>query len=113
MINKNFSTYLFFALAIILGLHSFDINAQQSSNASSSSENNNLAPTRKYKKARALQSSTAKKMAKVYEALENVDELLLRFIHYLFFYQLLSCLLCFAMFFYMFARCCYAFLCFC
>ena len=74
MINKNFSTYLFFALAIILGLHSFDINAQQSSNASSSSENNNLAPTRKYKKARALQSSTAKKMAKVYEALENVDE---------------------------------------
>ena len=28
----------------------------------------------KYKKARALQSSTAKKMAKVYEALEVVDD---------------------------------------
>ena len=28
----------------------------------------------KYKKARALQSKTAKKMAKVYEALEVVDE---------------------------------------
>ena len=28
----------------------------------------------KYKKARALQSKTAKKMAKVYEALEEVDD---------------------------------------
>ena len=28
----------------------------------------------KYKKARALQSSTAKRMAKVYEALERIDE---------------------------------------
>ena len=34
----------------------------------------NLIKKIKYKKARALQSSTAKRMAKVYEALERIDE---------------------------------------
>ena len=38
-------------------------------------QSNNKSKTQtKYKKARALQTSTAKKMAKVYEALEEVDD---------------------------------------
>ena len=72
--KKNYPLYAFFAAAIFMGINSSDLNAQQSSNASNNSESSNLAPTRKYKKARALQSSTAKKMAQVYEALEMVDE---------------------------------------
>ena len=72
--KKNYPLYAFFAVAIFMGINSSDLNAQQSSNASNNSESSNLAPTRKYKKARALQSSTAKKMAQVYEALEMVDE---------------------------------------
>ena len=72
--NKNYSLYVFFTIVVFMGINSFDLNAQQSTNASNNSENSNLAPTRNYKKARALQSSTAKKMAKVYEALEMVDE---------------------------------------
>ena len=72
--RKNFTLSIFSVFALFIGTVSFKINAQQSANTSGNSENTNLAPTRKYKKARALQSSTAKKMAKVYEALEEVDE---------------------------------------
>ena len=72
--RKNFTLSIFSVFALFIGTVSLEINAQQSANTSGNSENTNLAPTRKYKKARALQSSTAKKMAKVYEALEEVDE---------------------------------------
>ena len=61
-------------MTLCFGLSVFQLSAQQSKNASNNNEGSNLAPTRTYKKARALQSSTAKKMAKVYEALEAVDE---------------------------------------
>ena len=71
--KKDFVKYIFSLFAVCIGLLSNDIAAQQTK-ASGNSENLNLAPKRKYKKARALQSSTAKKMAKVYEALEEVDE---------------------------------------
>ena len=72
--RKNFTLSIFTVFALFIGTVSLKINAQQSANTSDNAENTNLAPTRKYKKARALQSSTAKKMAKVYEALEEVDE---------------------------------------
>ena len=62
--NKNYPLYAFFAAVIFMCINSSDLNAQQSSNASNNSESSNLAPTRKYKKARALQSSTAKKNGK-------------------------------------------------
>ena len=68
------SKYLLTVLTLCFGLSVFQLSAQQSKNASNNKEGSNLAPTRTYKKARALQSSTAKKMAKVYEALEAVDE---------------------------------------
>ena len=71
--KKDLVKYIFSLFAVCIGLLSNDITAQQTT-ASCNSDNLNLAPTRKYKKARALQSSTAKKMAKVYEALEEVDE---------------------------------------
>ena len=71
--KKDLVKYIFSLFAVCIGLLSNDIAAQQTK-ASGNSDNLNLAPTRKYKKARALQSSTAKKMAKVYEALEEVDE---------------------------------------
>ncbi len=71
--KKSLVKYIFSLFAVCMGLLSNDIAAQQTK-ASDNSDNLNLAPTRKYKKARALQSSTAKKMAKVYEALEEVDE---------------------------------------
>ena len=71
--KKDLVKYIFSLFAVCIGLLSNDITAQQTT-ASGNSDNLNLAPTRKYKKARALQSSTAKKMAKVYEALEEVDE---------------------------------------
>ena len=58
------SLYLFSLLAISFAITPITIEAQSQSNKK---------PI-KYKKARALQSSTAKKMAKVYEALEVVDE---------------------------------------
>ena len=62
--RKKFSLYLFSLLAISFVVTPINIEAQSQSNKK---------PI-KYKKARALQSSTAKKMAKVYEALEVVDE---------------------------------------
>ena len=58
------SLYLFSLLAISFAITPITIEAQSQSNKK---------PI-KYKKARALQSSTAKKMAKVYEPLEVVDE---------------------------------------
>ena len=61
--RKNFSLYLFSLLAISFAISPITLQAQSS----------NKKPI-KYKKARALQGSTAKKMAKVYEALEVVDE---------------------------------------
>ena len=71
--KRDLVKYIFSLFAVCIGLLSNDIAAQQTK-ASGNSDNLNLAPKRKYKKARALQSSTAKKMAKVYEALEEVDE---------------------------------------
>ena len=66
--KKDLVKYIFSLFAVCIGLLSNDIAAQQTK-ASGNSDNLNLAPTRKYKKARALQSSTAKKMAKVYDCL--------------------------------------------
>ena len=62
--NKTFYQFLFFSLAFCFTFTPITIEAQSTDNKK---------PV-KYKKARALQSSTAKKMAKVYEALEVVDE---------------------------------------
>ena len=62
--NKTFYQFLFFSLAFFITFTPITIEAQTADNKQ---------PV-KYKKARALQSSTAKKMAKVYEALEEVDE---------------------------------------
>ena len=62
--NKTFYQFLFFSLAFFFTFTPITIEAQSADNKQ---------PV-KYKKARALQSSTAKKMAKVYEALEEVDE---------------------------------------
>ena len=62
--NKTFYQFLFFSLAFFFTFIPITIEAQSADNKQ---------PV-KYKKARALQSSTAKKMAKVYEALEEVDE---------------------------------------
>ena len=63
--NKFFYKFLFLSLAFSFASIPLSVEAQSSSE--------NKKPV-KYKKARALQSSTAKKMAKVYEALEAVDE---------------------------------------
>ena len=63
--KKRFSLHLFSVLAILFAFSSIQIEAQ--------SQSETKKPI-KYKKARALQTSTAKKMAKVYEALEEVDE---------------------------------------
>ena len=63
--KKRFSLHLFSVLAILFAFSSVQIEAQ--------SQSETKKPI-KYKKARALQTSTAKKMAKVYEALEEVDE---------------------------------------
>ena len=57
--------YLFVILAFAFSFPSSFIEAQSSDNAKKEV---------KYKKARALQTKTAKKMAKVYEALEVVDD---------------------------------------
>lgn len=62
--NKKISICLFSLLAAFLIVTPISIEAQSQTDKK---------PI-KYKKARALQSSTAKKMAKVYEALEVVDE---------------------------------------
>ena len=65
VMKKRFSLHLFSVLAILFAFSSVQIEAQ--------SQSETKKPI-KYKKARALQTSTAKKMAKVYEALEEVDE---------------------------------------
>ena len=64
--RKQISFFLFSILAISFSFSSLHIGAQED-------EALKKQPV-KYKKARALQASTAKKMAKVYEALEVVDE---------------------------------------
>ena len=64
--KKQISFYIFSLLAIGFSFTSLEINSQED-------EALKKQPV-KYKKARALQASTAKKMAKVYEALEVVDE---------------------------------------
>ena len=63
--NKKISICLFSLLAIFFVATPISIEAQ--------SQTDNKKPI-KYKKARALQTSTAKKMAKVYDAIEMVDE---------------------------------------
>jgi lipopolysaccharide biosynthesis regulator YciM len=64
-LNKSKIIYLFAILAFSFSYTSTYVEAQSS---------DKLKKQIKYKKARALQSKTAKKMAKVYEALEVVDE---------------------------------------
>ena len=64
--RKQISFFLFSILAISFSFSSLHIEAQED-------EALKKQPV-KYKKARALQASTAKKMAKVYEALEVVDD---------------------------------------
>ena len=63
--TKGISTYLFSVLAICFVFSSLEVEAQSQTETKKQI---------KYKKARALQTSTAKKMAKVYEAIEEVDE---------------------------------------
>ena len=63
--NKRFTLHLFSILALLFAFSSISIEVQAQSETKK--------PI-KYKKARALQTSTAKKMAKVYEALEVVDD---------------------------------------
>ena len=63
--KKKFTIYLFSTLALLFAFSSINLEAQ--------SQSDTKKPI-KYKKARALQTSTAKKMAKVYEALEEVDD---------------------------------------
>jgi len=64
--KKQISFYIFSLLAISFSFSSVEVNSQEDDAIKKQ-------PV-KYKKARALQASTAKKMAKVYEALEVVDE---------------------------------------
>ena len=63
--NKKFPIYVFSILAFLFAFTPLEIQAQSQTDTTKQI---------KYKKARALQGSTAKKMAKVYEALEEVDE---------------------------------------
>ena len=63
--NKSKIIYLLAILAFAFSYPSTYVNAQSSNKPKTQT---------KYKKARALQSKTAKKMAKVYEALEEVDD---------------------------------------
>ena len=67
IIKKSKFLYLFAILAFSFTYTSNTLQAQTSNDKSKKEI--------KYKKARALQSKTAKKMAKVYEALEEVDEM--------------------------------------
>ena len=62
---KKTSLFKFIFLSFLLVAAPIDIQAQSSNTKSEQKI--------KYKKARALQSSTAKRMAKVYEALERID----------------------------------------
>jgi len=66
LIKKSKIIYLFAVLALSFSYTSNYVEAQSSDKPKKQI---------KYKKARALQSSTAKKMAKVYEALEVVDDM--------------------------------------
>ena len=63
--SKKFPIYVFSILAFLFAFTPLEIQAQSQTDTKKQI---------KYKKARALQGSTAKKMAKVYEALEEVDE---------------------------------------
>ena len=63
--KRKLTIYLFSTLAMLFAFSSMNLEAQAQSETKK--------PI-KYKKARALQTSVAKKMAKVYEALEEVDE---------------------------------------
>ena len=63
--NRKLTIYLFSTLAMMFAFSSNYIEAQSQPETKKQI---------KYKKARALQTSTAKKMAKVYEALEEVDD---------------------------------------
>ena len=65
LIRKSKVVYIFALLAFCFSYPSTYVEAQ-----SSTKTNKQI----KYKKARALQAKTAKQMAKVYEALEEVDE---------------------------------------
>ena len=65
LINKSKFLYVFAILAFSFSYTTSYIEAQSTDKPKKQI---------KYKKARALQSKTAKKMAKVYEALEEVDE---------------------------------------
>ena len=64
-LRKSNILYVFALLAFTFSYPTTFVEAQS---------NNKPKTQTKYKKARALQTSTAKKMAKVYEALEEVDD---------------------------------------
>ena len=66
--KRIYTIYLFSALVLSFSFFSANIEA-----AIAAEDEIKKKPI-KYKKARALQTSTAKKMAKVHEALEEVDE---------------------------------------
>ena len=68
IMKRIYTIYLFSALVLSFSFFSANIEA-----AIAAEDEIKKKPI-KYKKARALQTSTAKKMAKVYEALEEVDE---------------------------------------
>ena len=67
--KKNLQKYLIASISIFLIAFTVNIEAQNQSSDREVKKTNI-----KYKKARALQASTAKKMAQVYEALEVVDD---------------------------------------
>ena len=67
--KKNLQKYLIASISIFLIVFTVNIEAQNQSSDREVKKTNI-----KYKKARALQAGTAKKMAKVYEALEVVDD---------------------------------------
>jgi tetratricopeptide (TPR) repeat protein len=67
--KKNLQKYLIASISIFLIAFTVNIEAQNQSSDREVKKTNI-----KYKKARALQAGTAKKMAKVYEALEVVDD---------------------------------------
>ena len=66
---RNFISIIFVASLLITAPLSFDLNAQ-----AGTQKNQNDDMKKKYRKARVLQTSTAKKITKVVEALERVNE---------------------------------------
>jgi len=66
---RNFTSIVFVASLLITAPLSFDLNAQ-----AGTQKNQNDDMKQKYRKARVLQSSTAKKITKVVDALERVNE---------------------------------------